>query len=190
MRKAIFIVSLMTMISAGCGTVKPPLENLSSGKPDANNTAMTLFSEPSTWLLGYIQPFQFRALPHADWYLKGFDSYNPGQDVIEKLKAVNQDDLSIKIVLGTWCPDSRREVPRFMKVLEQWGFPEEKVIFIGVDNSKNAPVGGYEELGIERVPTFIIMKNKVETGRIIENPVTSLEQDMLNILTRNENNNK
>lgn len=186
MRNTIFIVSFIMMISAGCGAGKPALENLSSGKPDANNTAMTNFSEPSTWLLGYIQLFQFREMPHAEWYLKGFDSYIPRQDVVENLKAVNQEDLSIKIVLGTWCPDSRREVPRFMKLLEQWGFASEKVIFIGVDNSKNAPVGGYEELGIERVPTFIIMKNKVETGRIIENPVTSLEQDMSDILSRNE----
>lgn len=188
MRKCMFIVSLLTMISSGCGTGKPALENLSSGKPTAENTAMTNFSEPSTWLLGYIQPFQFMDMPHAQWYLKGFESYNPVREVIEKLKAINQDDLTIKIVMGTWCPDSRREVPRFMKVLEQWGLPTEKVTFIGVDISKIAPVGGYEELGIERVPTFIIMKNKIETGRIIENPVTSLEQDMLNILTRNENN--
>jgi hypothetical protein len=73
-----------------------------------------------------------------------------------------------------------------MKILDSWGFAVEKVTFIGVDNTKLAPVGEYEKLGIERVPTFIILENKVETGRIIENPVTSLEQDMLNILTRNE----
>jgi hypothetical protein len=36
------------------------------------------------------------------------------------------------------------------------------------------------------VPTFIVLQNKIEAGRIIENPVTSLEQDMLNILTGNE----
>jgi len=189
MKTCVFFVTFLTLFSAGCGTGKPALENLSSGRPDANNTAMTNFSEPSTWLLGYIQLFQFREMPHAEWYLKGFESYNPNQEVISILKSTDQDDLAIKIVMGTWCPDSRREVPRFMRVLEQWGFPSEKVTFVGVDISKNAPVGGYEELGIERVPTFIIMKNKVEIGRIIENPVTSLEQDILNILKRNENNN-
>jgi hypothetical protein len=73
-----------------------------------------------------------------------------------------------------------------MKIMDLWQFPAGKVVFVGVDNSKIAPIGGYDTLQIERVPTFIIMHNKVETGRIIENPVTSLEQDMLNILTRNE----
>jgi thiol-disulfide isomerase/thioredoxin len=188
MGKFMLFAALAAIGLTGCGTGKPALENLSAGKPTADNTATTNFNEPSTWLLGYINLFQFKGMPHSDWYIKGFDAYNPDPAVIEKLKEISYEDLTIKIVMGTWCPDSRREVPRFMKILEMWGFPSEKVTFIGVDNTKNAPVGGYDELGIERVPTFIIMKNKIEKGRIIENPVTSLEQDMLNILTRNENN--
>jgi hypothetical protein len=88
--------------------------------------------------------------------------------------------------MGTWCPDSRREVPRFLHVLDLWKFPPEKVTFIGVDDAKISPVGEYTGLGIQRVPTFILYKNNIEAGRIIENPVTSLEQDIVNILKRNE----
>ena len=88
--------------------------------------------------------------------------------------------------MGTWCPDSRREVPKFMRVLAAVNFPLTAVEIIGVDNSKNAPVADYSLLDIQRVPTFIINKNNIEAGRIIENPVTSLEQDMVNILSRNE----
>ncbi len=88
--------------------------------------------------------------------------------------------------MGTWCPDSRREVPRFMRILDIWKFPVSMVTFIGVDNAKLSPVGEYDKLDIQRVPTFIIYKNNIEAGRIIENPTTSLEQDMVNILTRNE----
>ena len=95
-------------------------------------------------------------------------------------------DITIKIVMGTWCPDSRREVPRFMRILDVWQFPASKVTFIGVDDAKLSPVGEYDKLDIQRVPTFIIYKNNIEAGRIIENPKTSLEQDMVNILTRNE----
>ena len=89
--------------------------------------------------------------------------------------------------MGTWCPDSRREVPRFMRIVEEIGFPADRIVFVGVDNTKLAPVGGYDTLNIERVPTFIFLRNKVEAGRIIETPVTSLEQDMQIILTGNEN---
>ena len=88
--------------------------------------------------------------------------------------------------MGSWCPDSRREVPRFMRILHVWQFPLENVTFIGVDNAKLSPVGEYDKLDIQRVPTFIIYRNNLEAGRIIENPSTSLEQDLVNILTSNK----
>ncbi|HUX58882.1 MAG TPA: hypothetical protein VMV77_18060 [Bacteroidales bacterium] len=73
-----------------------------------------------------------------------------------------------------------------MKILDLWQFSLEKVTFIGVDNGKLSPIGEYTNLDIQRVPAFIFFKKNNEAGRIIENPMTSLEQDMVNILTRNE----
>jgi hypothetical protein len=73
-----------------------------------------------------------------------------------------------------------------MRVLDIWRFPVSMVTFIGVDNAKLSQVDEYKSLNILRVPTFIIYKNNIEAGRIIENPSTSLEQDIVNILTRNE----
>ncbi len=186
-RLNVVLVILLTMGLPCCRSVKPALENPSSGKSNDWNVAGTDFHEQVTWLLGFINPVRFQSPPHSEWYLKGYEDYQPDRKAIEGLKAEGNDDLTIKIVLGTWCPDSRREVPRFVKVLNQWGFPADKVTFIGTDSFKVAPVGGYEGLGIEWVPPSIIYTNKVEAGRIIENPVTSLEQDILNILTRNEN---
>ena len=186
MKKYILIVILFTLIFSSCRTRKSASEVTSGQKETSEKQAGTNFSEQITWLLGYINPVQFSNPPHSEWFVKGRDAYMPEQEVIGKIREVNKDDLSIQIVLGTWCPDSRREVPRFMKILDLIDFPSSKVTFIGVDNSKQAPVGDYDKLEIERVPTFIFLRNKVEAGRIIENPVTSLEQDMLNILTRNE----
>jgi len=185
MKKYLPVVIIFTLLLSGCRTGKPAVESQTTDSRVAENPAVN-FSESVTWLLGYINAGQFLRPPHSEWFVKGFDEYMPVQEVITRLSRIDMEDLSIKIVLGTWCPDSRREVPRFMKIIDLWQFPAGKVIFVGVDNSKIAPVGGYDTLQIERVPTFIIMQNKVEAGRIIENPVTSLEQDMLNILTRNE----
>ena len=185
MKKYLAAVILFTLLMSGCSTVKQAAESQTAGSAPEENQAVN-FSEPGTWLLGYINAGQFSQPPHSGWFIKGFEEYIPDQDVITKLGGIDKKDLSVKIVLGTWCPDSRREVPRFMKIADLMQLPAGKIVFVGVDNSKIAPVGGYDTLQIERVPTFIIMRKKVETGRIIENPVTSLEQDMLNILTRNE----
>jgi hypothetical protein len=88
--------------------------------------------------------------------------------------------------MGTWCSDSRREVPRFMKIIESLGYDKKRLRFIGVDSYKEAPVHNFDSLNIERVPTFIFYNDKIELGRIIEYPLTSLERDMLVILNKKE----
>jgi len=180
-----FIIMVITLCTA-CRTNKPVAEVISSVDQSGPKEQGTDFSEQSTWLLGYFNPGRLSLSPYSEWYLKGFNEYKPLQEVIERLKVTGSDKVSVQIVMGTWCPDSRREVPRFMKIMDLWGFPGEKITFIGVDNEKLSPVGDFDKLEIQRVPTFIILKNKIETGRIIENPVSSLEQDLLDILTRNE----
>lgn len=156
-----------------------------AGKPDEEDEAAAHvwdFRDATTWLLGDFQLARLFNTPHSSWYESGYREYQPDQAFIEELREVDISNLTITIVLGTWCPDSRREVPRFMKIAEMWGFPEGKIRFIGVDINKIAPLSDYDELGIERVPTFIFYENNSEKGRIIEIPVTSLEQDTRNIL--------
>jgi thiol-disulfide isomerase/thioredoxin len=146
------------------------------------------YSEQSTWLLGYFSQGQLRSEPHSVWFYNGYDDYQINQDALKTLQGIDKEGLRIKIVMGTWCPDSRREVPRFVRVLDMWNFPSGMVTFIGVDNGKLCPVAEYTQLEIDRVPTIIFYKNNIEAGRIIENPVTSLEQDMVNILGGMNNN--
>jgi thiol-disulfide isomerase/thioredoxin len=185
MRNVLLILIVAAAVS-GCKTGKPAIGRQTPGPQPETQSPYAKFSEQSTWLLGYLSPSQFSQPPHSEWYIKGYDEYQPEQKAITNLQTIKVDDLSITVVMGTWCPDSRREVPRFMRILDLWQFPPGKVTFIGVDNTKLAPVGDFDRLEIERVPTFIILKNNVEAGRIIENPETSLEQDIINILTRSE----
>ena len=159
-----------------------------AGKPDdADEAAAHVwdFRDATTWLLGDITPAMLQNQPHAEWYHAGYAQYQPDMAIMAELMEQETGDLEITIVLGTWCPDSRREVPRFMKIVDLWGFPRDKIRFIGVDINKIAPLADYKELGIERVPTFIFYENYSEKGRIIEVPVTSLEQDTRDILEKN-----
>ena len=191
MKNISFLLILLLVWISGCKTIKPVTEKrpevAQTPVPVSDITPATInFSDQSTWVLGYFDLNRLNQAPHSDWYIKGYDEYQFSSEIINKLHDINKDNLTIKIVMGTWCPDSRREVPRFMRILEIWGFPVSMVTFIGVDKTKLSTVGEYDKLGIQRVPTFIIYKNNIETGRIIEKPITSLEQDLVNILTRNE----
>jgi len=191
MKKIFFLLILVLVFYTSCKTTKP----VAKAKPEVTQASVTTqevatpavdFSNPSTWLLGYFNPDKLTQMPYSSWFTKGYDEYKINSEAMNKLLDISKDNLKIKIIMGTWCPDSRREVPRFMRILDIWKFPILQLSFIGVDNAKNSPVEEYQSLNIQRVPTFIIYKNNIEAGRIIENPVTSLEQDMVNILTRNE----
>jgi thiol-disulfide isomerase/thioredoxin len=186
MKKISVCSFVLIILLSGCKTVKPVADTDQQVKAEqplsAKAQEIIRYSDPTTWVLGYFELTRLTHEPHNTWYISGFDNYEPNSEAINKLLEISREGLKIKIVLGTWCPDSRREVPRFMRILDLWKFPVSDVVFIGVDNAKLSPVGEYESLNIQRVPTFIIYKNNIEAGRIIENPVTSLEQDMVNIL--------
>lgn len=190
--KYLSLLLLFTIIlTSGCKTIKPvaeaaPPTTVAPAASQAPANPENIFSDPATFILGYFTIDRLAQPPYSTWYLKGFEEYTINSEPLNKLMDIRTDNLKIKIVMGTWCPDSRREVPKFMRILDIWRFPSSQVNIIGVDKAKKASVSDYESLDIQRVPTFIIYKNNIEAGRIIENPVTSLEQDMVNILSRNE----
>jgi len=92
--------------------------------------------------------------------------------------------IEIMTVFGSWCSDSLDHVPPFIKIAEFLQIPEEQIIYIGVDKEKNDPEHMTDEYGIVKVPTFIVMKDGLEIGRIIETPTKTLEKDLFSILKK------
>jgi len=137
-------------------------------------------------LLGAVSVDALHEAPYDAWYVPEHDAYVPDPGVVEALRAAVRDDLSVTVFLGTWCGDSRREVPRLLKVLEAVGLPEDRVRLVAVDNApdaiKRSPDG--EEVGLEiyRVPTAILLRDGREVSRLVEHPVRSVERDLLAML--------
>jgi tetratricopeptide (TPR) repeat protein len=128
----------------------------------------------------------FRKAPYSEWYAKNYAEYEPNPAIVGQLKTFNWKDYSVTVFLGTWCGDSRREVPRFVKVLDAVGFPPEAITFIAIsaEDSVYKQSAAREERGrhIYRAPTFILSKKGREVNRIVETPAVSLERDLLAIL--------
>lgn len=124
--------------------------------------------------------------PFVNWFNTNYDSYQPNAATLNALKKQNYETITIKIFFGTWCGDSKREVPRFLKLLSSISFPEKKVQLIALGNGdslvKQSPQHEEAGLGIFRVPTFIIYRNGIEINRVNEFPAFSLEKDLLGIL--------
>ena len=107
-----------------------------------------------------------------------YEKYELDVKTIAKIKK-KIDGIKITIILGTWCKDSKEQVPKFLKILDELKFKDENLTIIGVDSKKQAYVLDVEKYNIERVPTFIFYKKDKEVGKIIETPKKSLEKDML-----------
>ena len=128
------------------------------------------------------------AMPEfQEWFDTNYENYNPKPSIIDDLKSLSLENVSLKIVLGTWCSDSKLQVPEFYRIMDEIGFPDDQVTLLMVNRDKKIPELDIEDLTIERVPTFIFYKtgsdrSKKEIGRIIETPKRSLEEDLLDIL--------
>lgn len=113
-----------------------------------------------------------------------YELYQPSQKAADFLKKIS-NDLSIEIYLGTWCPDSKRDVPPFLKILASANNPRIHYHLHGVDRTKKDKNGKTAELGVNRVPTMVFFVDGKEMGRIVENPYhETLEEDILDILSK------
>ncbi|MCF8297734.1 MAG: thioredoxin family protein [Saprospiraceae bacterium] len=119
-------------------------------------------------------------------YRKGFDTY---ETQTEKLMEFGDiiPEAKIVMVFGVWCEDSHKQVPGFMKIMEEIGINPENINFICVDRQKKAGDLDLKEYAIEAVPTFIFIKDGKEFGRITESPKKSLEEDIYNIFNEYRN---
>lgn len=110
-------------------------------------------------------------------------SYTPKPEVIEKLKSINRE-IQIEVFLGTWCPDSKAHVSAYFKIMELAENPFVRTTYIGLPREKQARQEFIEGKNIVRIPTFIVTMNNQEKGRIIETPVKSVEEDLLDITNK------
>ncbi|WGD35585.1 tetratricopeptide repeat protein [Olleya sp. YS] len=137
-------------------------------------------------LLGPINKEGLQKDTYKDWFNKNYNDYIVNEKLVETFKD-SLKDYKIKVFLGTWCGDSKKEVPRFYNVLETADFNMENLEVIALDNEKehykqgpNSEEKGYN---IHRVPTFIFYKDDKEVSRIVEHPVETLERDIEKIVT-------
>ncbi len=132
-------------------------------------------------LLGQVNKHGLTQAPFKDWFDKNHNTYLENDKVIKALKT-NLKDYKIKAFFGSWCGDSRRELPHLYKILEDANYPMNQLEVVGVDRTKDAykkaPNGEEKGLNIHKVPTFIFYKDGEEVNRIVESPVETLERDI------------
>ncbi|MDT0677814.1 TlpA family protein disulfide reductase [Autumnicola musiva] len=136
-------------------------------------------------LLGEINRNELEKEPYVSWFDQVYEEYDPNQAALGTITK-NISDYNIKVFFGTWCPDSRRELPKFVKILDRAGYDFDDLTLIAVDRSKTTPGNLEEGLNVKRVPTMIFYKDGQEVNRFVEYSQESLEEDIAKIVSEKE----
>ncbi|HWB27035.1 MAG TPA: tetratricopeptide repeat protein [Chitinophagaceae bacterium] len=175
--KYIFIIAVVYDGITGCSHALLP-----SSTPITNTEIKN--DRDATILAGHCSLSILQTNPYKEWFDKSYNNYPVDTATVQLLQPLLQNK-TIEVFLGSWCGDSKREVPRLIKILQAASFDTSRLHLIFVDNSlkkyKQSPQ--HEEAGktIHHVPTIIVYSNNKESGRVIESPVVSLEKDILAI---------
>lgn len=115
------------------------------------------------------------------WYRYNYDAFTPDSASIAYLSTAAHD-VHFIVVGGTWCGDTKHELPKFFKTISLSHIPEKNIELYGVDRSKKSNDGLTEKYGITQVPTFILFSDGKEIGRIVESTKNGMEFDLAGLL--------
>lgn len=128
-----------------------------------------------------------RLLARVPEYGTARDTYTPDLSVVEMMKSYVREGDRVEVYMGTWCPDSVREVPKFLRIREdlksQFGV-DLPATFVAVDRAKQKPADLIAGKNIQKIATFIYYRGDQELGRIEEKPASLLEDDLLAIASK------
>ena len=133
-------------------------------------------------LIGPCTREAFSDTSFSGWFDSEYEAYKPDSVTVKEIE-YNMDSVKTTIVMGTWCSDSREQVPRFFKVMDEAGYPENNITMICVNHDRKDNTDSVDSLNIELVPTFIFYREGKEIGRIIETPQQTMEEDIYAVLT-------
>lgn len=126
---------------------------------------------------GYCDEEGLKTTVWKDFYDQTYHEYMPQMEILFQLMPQMQN-IEIVVTIGTWCGDSKEQVPAFLRILKELQYDMSKLIIIGLDRNFDSGIEGIRPYDTEKVPTFIFFRNGIEAGRIIETPEGSLEQHM------------
>lgn len=112
-----------------------------------------------------------------------YNSYIPENTITTELKRIWNDSISVKVIGGIWCSDTRRELPRLCKVLDAAGAKADLFGYFKVNNDKKPLKQDFAaEQSVTRVPTVFVFKNGKLLGQVVETPTKSWEKDLLELV--------
>ncbi len=103
-----------------------------------------------------------RMVRHPDLKSR-YEAYVPEPAVVEKLRAA-REPVTVAVIFGFWCPDSRRIVPEVLKAIAEARNDNLQLLTATVpyEETDRLPldVGG---LSVRKFPTVVFLRGKYQT---------------------------
>ena len=116
---------------------------------------------------GLINKYQIQNDAAFKWFGPNQGGYKPDTATLNAFERA-KGKYQIVVFGGTWCEDTQFILPKFFKLQEQSGFPDEAITMFGVNRAKTSLGNIAKAFNIINVPTFIVMKDGKEIGRVVE----------------------
>ena len=101
------------------------------------NSTVVDINTKEKMLMGYCDKKGLEKGVYGAYFESQYDIYKPASAYVSKISD-KIDEYEITIVMGTWCIDSKREVPHFYKVINEAGYNDKRVKVIAVNKKKEA----------------------------------------------------
>lgn len=181
MRQLILFLALSMVVSCNQLTKKKSDEPQTQEKVTIPDALLGKDFDGNEILVGQISSAQMTQYSAA-WFDKEYDLYKVNAERLAQIKPFLKDKRVV-LLMGTWCEDSQREVPGMMKILNAAGYNTTEMEIIAVDEDKKTVEGLEKKYDLTYIPALIFFDGEKEVNRIVEFPINTLEQDMLDILS-------
>lgn len=126
--------------------------------------------------------------PTFSWLPSGMEAYNPDPAAVAWLQQ-NLHHYRLLIFIGTWCSDTKDLLPKLFKVLQQANIATGNLMMVGMDRKKTTITREGKRLvkkyKAKTLPAFVVIdENGDEVGRIEESANKSVEEDLVNIISK------
>lgn len=130
---------------------------------------------------GWVKKSMFLTDPGHAAFRARYDTVRVDENLTGMIHSLSEG-VEVLVFYGQWCGDSKVQVPLFLRIAEKAEIPDGRIRYYALDRSKSSPDGLEKRYAIERVPTFIFLRDGKEIGRVVESPRTTLEGDIVAIL--------
>jgi thiol-disulfide isomerase/thioredoxin len=137
------------------------------GMASAQTPEVTKEADGTKILKGFMTKQQLAGDTSFAWYAQNRQGYTPYPAALQSFKTA-KDSIYILAFGGTWCSDTKFLLPKFYALAEAAGLAENRITLLGVDRAKTTVYGLEKAFNVTHVPTFIVLKDGKEIGRVVE----------------------